>query len=86
LPLTFRPGPVLSVGEAVDAMQRAHDGEWLQEMERVRLAPNPILVDGERMPLRILPPRFGQHTTEVLEELGFDGPAIAEFYRAEVVR
>lgn len=79
-------GPVLSVSEAVDAMQRAHDGEWLQELAGMRLAPNPILVDGARTPLRIPPPRFGQHTTEVLEELGFDGPAIAEFYRAEVVR
>jgi crotonobetainyl-CoA:carnitine CoA-transferase CaiB-like acyl-CoA transferase len=79
-------GPVLSVGEAVGTMQLAHDGAWLQELDGLRLAPNPILVDGERTPLRIAPPRLGEQTTEVLRELGFDDAAIAELYRGGVVR
>jgi crotonobetainyl-CoA:carnitine CoA-transferase CaiB-like acyl-CoA transferase len=79
-------GPVLSVGEAVGTMQLAHDGAWLQELDGLRLAPNPILVDGERTPLRIAPPRLGEQTTEVLRELGFDSSAIAELYRGGVVR
>ena len=79
-------GPVLSVAEAVGAMQDAHGGAWLQEIDGMRLAPNPILVDGGRTPLRLPPPRLGEHTTEVLREVGFDDAAIAELYRAEVVR
>lgn len=78
--------PVLSVGEAVGAMQEAHDGAWLQELDGIRLAPDPILVDGQRAPLRIAPPRLGEQTTEVLGELGFDDAQIAELYRSEVVR
>ena len=66
-------------------MQDAHDGTWLQELDGMRLAPNPILVDGDRTPLRISPPHFGEHTGEVLGELGFDTAAIAEMYRTEVV-
>jgi len=79
-------GPVLSVAEAVGAMQDAHGGAWLQEIDGMRLAPNPILVNGSRTPLRLPPPRLGEHTTEVLREVGFDDAAIAELYRAEVVR
>jgi crotonobetainyl-CoA:carnitine CoA-transferase CaiB-like acyl-CoA transferase len=79
-------GPVLSVGEAVDAMQTAHDGQWLQELDGILLAPNPILIDGQRAPARIPPPRFGEHTVEVLEEIGCDDAAIRDYIAAGVVR
>ena len=78
-------GPVLSVGEAVRAMEDAHDGVWLQEREGIRLAPNPILVDGQRTPLRVVPPRPGEHTREILRELLLDDAAIARLYEAAVV-
>jgi crotonobetainyl-CoA:carnitine CoA-transferase CaiB-like acyl-CoA transferase len=79
-------GPVLSVGEAVNAMQDAHGGAWLQEIDGMRLAPNPILVDGQRTPIRIAPPRFGEHTREVLSELGCAEREIALLYERGVVR
>jgi crotonobetainyl-CoA:carnitine CoA-transferase CaiB-like acyl-CoA transferase len=58
-------GPVLSVGEALASMG---DG-WLMHSDGMRLAPDPITVDGERAPLRRPPPRLGEHTSEVLAEL-----------------
>jgi crotonobetainyl-CoA:carnitine CoA-transferase CaiB-like acyl-CoA transferase len=67
-------------------MQFAHDGAWLQELDGMRLAPNPILVDGERTPLRIPPPRYGEHTHDVLQELGFDASTIDRLYASGVVR
>ena len=78
-------GPVLSVGEAVRAMEDAHDGVWLQEGDGVKLAPNPILIDGQRTPLRVVPARPGEHTREILRELGCDDAAIARLYESAVV-
>jgi crotonobetainyl-CoA:carnitine CoA-transferase CaiB-like acyl-CoA transferase len=39
------------------------------QSDGMRLAPDPITVDGERAPLRRPPPRLGEHTSEVLAEL-----------------
>jgi formyl-CoA transferase/CoA:oxalate CoA-transferase len=63
-------GPVRSVGEAVRAMEAAHAGGWIHELDGIRLAPSPVLVDGDRLPIRRAPPRVGEHTDEVLRELG----------------
>jgi crotonobetainyl-CoA:carnitine CoA-transferase CaiB-like acyl-CoA transferase len=62
-------GPVNSVGEAVAMLERAHGGSWLEEADGIRLAPGPIRVDGERTPVRLPPPRLGEHTDEVLAAL-----------------
>jgi crotonobetainyl-CoA:carnitine CoA-transferase CaiB-like acyl-CoA transferase len=35
----------------------------------MRMAPNPIRVDGARLPVRLPPPRLGEHTAAVLAEL-----------------
>jgi crotonobetainyl-CoA:carnitine CoA-transferase CaiB-like acyl-CoA transferase len=61
-------GPVNRVGEAVELMER--DGPWTQEVEGIRTAPNPIRIDGARLPARLPPPRLGEHTAEVLGALG----------------
>lgn len=58
-------GPVNRVGEAVAAMG---DG-WLTELDGVRLPPSPIQVDGAHRSPQRPPPRLGEHTDEVLEEL-----------------
>jgi crotonobetainyl-CoA:carnitine CoA-transferase CaiB-like acyl-CoA transferase len=63
-------GPVHRVGEAVDAMEAAHPDGWVQERDGVKLPPSPIRVDSDRLPLRLAPPRLGEHTDEVLEEAG----------------
>ena len=64
-------GPVNTVSEALAAMEAAHDGAWTQSAEGMRLAPDPIRVDGERLPLRAAPPRLGDGTNEILREVGF---------------
>lgn len=61
-------GPVNRVGEAVAMLER--DGPWIEELDGVRMAPNPIRVDGTRLSARLPPPRLGEHTAAVLDALG----------------
>jgi len=70
-------GPVASVGEAVRGMRAAHDDGWLQRAGEMLLAPDPIRLDGESLPLRGAPPLLGEHTDLVLAELGVSADEIA---------
>lgn len=45
----------------------------------VRLLAHPIRYDGNAPPLRKNPPSVGEHSTEVLEQLGFTADEIADF-------
>lgn len=69
-------GPVASVAEALSEVQAAHDGAWIQASGDIRLAPDPIRLGGQSLPLRSEPPLIGQHTDEVLGELGLNGDDI----------
>jgi crotonobetainyl-CoA:carnitine CoA-transferase CaiB-like acyl-CoA transferase len=75
-------GPVNTVSEALAAMEAAHDGAWLQQADGMRLAPDPIRVDGMRLPVRDAPPRLGEGTDAILALVGFSPEQIAAL-RAE---
>jgi crotonobetainyl-CoA:carnitine CoA-transferase CaiB-like acyl-CoA transferase len=45
----------------------------------------PIRWDGERPPITRVPPLLGEHTAEVLAELGFAPDAIEDLARRHVV-
>jgi crotonobetainyl-CoA:carnitine CoA-transferase CaiB-like acyl-CoA transferase len=63
-------GAVLGVSDSVAAMEAAHDGSWVEEIDGIRLAPSPFRIDGRRSAIRRAPPRLGEHTGEVMDELG----------------
>ncbi|MEO6058768.1 MAG: CoA transferase [Candidatus Limnocylindria bacterium] len=71
-------GPVNQVSEALAAMEAAHDGTWVQERDGMRLAPDPMLFDSGRLPLRQAPPKLGEHTDEILGEAGLEPAEIAD--------
>ena len=70
-------GPVNSVSEALAMMQAVDGDAWLQEAGVTRLAPSPIRIHGERLPVRLAPPRLGEHTDQVLTEAGLEAAEIA---------
>ena len=78
-------GPVNTVSDALAAMEAAHDGAWTQTADGMRLAPDPIRVDGRRLPLREAPPRLGEHTDAILGEAGLSREEIAALRAAGAI-
>jgi crotonobetainyl-CoA:carnitine CoA-transferase CaiB-like acyl-CoA transferase len=64
-------GPVNRVGEAVAMLER--DCPCTEEVDGVRVAPNPIRGDARRLPARLPPPRHGEHTAALLATLDARG-------------
>jgi crotonobetainyl-CoA:carnitine CoA-transferase CaiB-like acyl-CoA transferase len=62
-------GAVLTVADSVAAMEEAHAAGWVEEVDGIRLAPSPFMIDGRRAAIRRPPPKLGEHTAEVLAEL-----------------
>jgi formyl-CoA transferase/CoA:oxalate CoA-transferase len=78
-------GPVNQVSEALAGMQDAYHGGWVQELAPFRLAPNAILLDAERLPLRLPPPMLGEHTDQILAEAGLAAAEIAALREAGAI-
>ncbi len=78
-------GPVNQVSEALDDMQTTYRGEWTQSLEGITVAPNPIHVDGQRLPLRLPPPRLGEHTDQILREAGLGPDEISRLREAGAI-
>lgn len=55
------------------------------DLGEVRVLGHPLQFDGERPGLRSRPPRLGQHSIDVLRELGYDDERIEALRRAEVI-
>jgi formyl-CoA transferase/CoA:oxalate CoA-transferase len=79
-------GPVNRVSEALAAMQALHPDGWTQEVDGMQLPPDPIRVDGERLAVRLAPPRLGEHTEPLLAEVGYSADEIGSLRAAGVIR
>ena len=82
--------PVADVADVVNAPQ-TNALEMIQPLAHpripeLRLAALPLSFDGERAPHRSPPPLVGEHSAEVLEELGYSGDEIASLATEGVIR
>jgi formyl-CoA transferase len=62
-------GPINSIAGALADPQATHRA-MLREMDGMRLLGSPLRIDGERMDSNLPPAQLGQHTAEVLAEIG----------------
>jgi formyl-CoA transferase/CoA:oxalate CoA-transferase len=79
-------GPVNRVSEALASMQATQLAGWIQAANGIQLAPDPIRIGGERLPLRIAPPLLGEHTEQVLAKAGYSADEIGTLRAAGVIR
>jgi len=81
-------GPALRFDEVADDPHLQARGQIVVEAHplfgEMRTLGNPVLVPGEEFTVRSAP-ALGQHTDEVLEELGYDAPARARLHDLGVV-
>ncbi len=53
---------------------------------KVRLLAHPVRYDGQALPVRTAPPALGEHSREILHELGYDAEAVGNLAENGVVR
>ncbi len=72
-------GPVLSLPQVFDG-PAAHMVETVEHptVGPLRLVRSPIGLDGVKPTARRHPPRLGEHSAEILAELGYDGQQVAD--------
>jgi crotonobetainyl-CoA:carnitine CoA-transferase CaiB-like acyl-CoA transferase len=75
--------PVQDMAE-VAAHEQTRATGILQALDGIETVAEPLLVDGERVAHRAPPPLLGQHSAEVLSELGYSPEEIADLSAARI--
>lgn len=70
--------PQLAINQSILEFDDEHTGH-------VRLVAHPVRYDGKVPPLRLKPPKAGQHTDEILRELGYSSVEMDAMHAAGVV-
>ena len=77
-------GPINRVTQALEDVQAQHR-EMVRTIAGMPLMGSPVRLDGERADSELPPPALGEHTTEVLETLGFETREVARLKSEGVV-
>ena len=77
-------GPINTIGEALAGVQAQHR-QMVRNMAGIPLMGSPVRLDGERTDSELPPPRLGQHTAEVLANIGVGGDELGRLKSAGVV-
>jgi len=77
--------PVQDIAE-IAAHEQTRAGGMLQELDGVETIALPLQVSGERIRPALPPPRLGQHSGEVLAELGYSADEVADLAARGVTR
>ncbi len=76
--------PHLLATGGLAAVRAPADGSGARRDVETRTPLLPFMFDGERLPIRRHPPRLGEDTSDLLEELGYSKRQIAELFEAGV--
>ena len=77
-------GPINRVGQALADVQAQHRA-MVRTIGGMPLVGSPVRIDGQRADSELPPPSLGEHTNEVLRELGVDGGEIERLKARGVV-
>ena len=77
-------GPINSIGEALADVQAQHR-QMVRNMAGIPLMGSPVRLDGKRADSELPPPSLGQHTAEVLANIGVGGDELGRLKSAGVV-
>ena len=76
--------PVQNLAEVAEHPETRANG-MLQDVDGIEAVASPLQVDGERLAHRLPPPTLGQHSAEVLRELGYSDDVIAALVQGGIV-
>ena len=77
-------GPINTITQALGDVQAQHRA-MVRMIAGTPLVGSPVRIDGSRADSTLPPPMLGEHTVEVLQELGIDGAEIARLKSEAIV-